>query len=94
MNRKQEKLIVLVLSFLLVQTACKSSKKVADVSAKDESGILLQVNMKKGQTFRYQQEIKQDITQSVMGMTNEISQNIGFGFEMAAEEVVDGKTKV
>jgi len=94
MNFKQTKLIVFFLSILLIQTACKGSKKVAEAPAKEESGYLLQVNMEKGQTFKYKQDIKQVITQSIMGMNNEMNQNIGFGFEMSVEDVVEGRPKV
>ncbi|MDW3647852.1 MAG: DUF6263 family protein [Bacteroidia bacterium] len=89
-----QKISVFILALFLFATSCKGSKKVADVPAKEESGILLQVNMEKGQSFRYKQDIKQQISQSIMGMENEMSQNIGFGFEMSVVDVIDGRPKV
>ncbi|MEO1218210.1 MAG: DUF6263 family protein [Bacteroidota bacterium] len=89
-----QRITIFILSLLLFLSGCKSSKKVAEVPVKDESGYLLKVNMEKGDSFRYKQEIKQEITQSIMGMNNEMKQNIGFGFEMMAVDEIAGRTKV
>lgn len=93
-NLGKQKTSILFLSLTMGLFFLLSPSNLLAQKTKKGKGILLKVNMKKGQSFKYKQEIKQNISQSIMGMDNELKQNIGFGFEMSVVDVIEGRPKV